>query len=186
MPRQTFLVFSLLLFSSPAFGQTTPTDSQTLQALLTEIRQLRQDLQTAAMGARRAQILIHRLYVQEAIVARTSQSLDEAKSELAQFEARKKWETIQIKNYEDRRDRAQNSAERKQFDDAISSLKSQMETRATEEQEAQAKQAELEGQLRIEQAKLDQLQDELDRLDKSVMSAGTPQDPGQKSSAKLQ
>jgi len=157
-----------------------------MQALLAEVHQLRQDLQTAAMGARRAQILIHRLYVQEAIVARASQRLDEAKSELAQFEARKKWEALQIKEYEDRRDRAENPAERKQLDNLISNLKSQLEAWNPQEQEAQAKEIELQEQWRVEQAKLDQLQDELDRLDRTVMSASNRQDSSQKSTAKPQ
>jgi hypothetical protein len=61
-----------LLFSLPALGQATPAESQTLQASLAEIRQLHQDLQTSAIAARRAQIIIYRLHVQEAAVAHAS------------------------------------------------------------------------------------------------------------------
>ena len=50
-------------------------------------------------------------------------------------------------------------------------LKAQTEALAVEEQEVHMKQTELEQQSRIEQAKLDQLQDELDRLDRAVMNA---------------
>ncbi len=171
MLRPALLALGLVLYSSTAFGQTASTDSQTLQALLVEVHQLRQDLQTAATAARRAQILIYRLYAQEATVERASQRFDEAKSELDQFQARKKWETLRIKEYEDRKDRAENPAERKQLDDIISNLKSQMEEWAPMEQEAQTKEMELAEQLRIEQAKLGQLQNELDQLDKAVMSA---------------
>jgi len=188
MFRRAFLCVGVFLCTASAFGQaTTPTtESQTLQALLAEVRQLRLDVQTAAFGARRAQILIHRLYVQEAVVARATQRLDEAKSAVDQFQARKRWQALQIKEYEDRRNRAENAAERKQLDDAISSLKSQMEASTPEEQEAQAGVTESTEQLRIEQAKLDQLQDELDRLDKSVMNAAIRQDSPQPSSGKLQ
>jgi hypothetical protein len=180
MVRKTIFAVSLLLLSPAVFGQATSAESQTLQALLAEVHQLRQDLQAAATAGRRAQILIYRLYVQEAAVARASQRLDDAKSALDQFQARTKWQALQIKEYEDRRDRAENAREQKQLDDAISNLKSQMETGAPEEQEAHAKEIELEEQLRIEQTKLDQLQNELDRMDRAVMSAtlrtaGTPQ-----------
>lgn len=171
MLRTTFFVLGLLLFSSTAFGQTASTDSQTLQAVLTEVHQLRQDLQTAATAARRAQILIYRLYAQEASVERAFQRFDEAKSELDEFQARKKWQALQIKEYEERRDRAENPAQRKQLDDVIANLKSQMEAWAPEEQEAQAKKMELGEQLRIEQAKLDQLQNQLEQLDRTVMTA---------------
>ncbi len=46
-----------------------------------------------------------------------------------------------------------------------------MEASVSEEQEVQLREMELERQSRIEQAKLDQLQEELDRLDQAVISA---------------
>jgi hypothetical protein len=171
MLRPAVLAFSLLLFSSPAPGQATPTESPTLQAVLAEIRQLRQDLQTSAIAARRAQILIYRLHVQEAAAARASQRLDEAKSSIEQFRARKKYQELEIKRYEDMRDRTENAAQRQQLVDAVTELKAQMEALGPEEQETQMRETELEQQSRIEQAKLDQLQDELDRLDQAVMNA---------------
>jgi hypothetical protein len=66
------LVLGFLSFSTTCFGQTTTGDSQTLQALLSEIRLLRQDLQTTTIAAQRAQILIYRLQGQEAAVASLS------------------------------------------------------------------------------------------------------------------
>jgi hypothetical protein len=47
-----------VLSLTPCFGQTTPSESQTLQALLWEVRQLRQDLQTTTIAVQRAQILL--------------------------------------------------------------------------------------------------------------------------------
>jgi len=171
MRCSALLALSLLLFSSPTPAQSTPTDSPTLQALLTEIRQLRQDLLTSAIAARRAQILIYRLHVQEAAAARATQRLDEVKSSIEQFRAGRKYQEFQIKQYEDMRDQAKNAAQRRQFEDAIARLKAQMEAMVPQEQEVQMKETELEQQSRIEQAKLNQLQDELDRLDQAVMNA---------------
>jgi len=171
MPRSFVLALSLLVFSSPALGQAPPAESPTLQAMLAEIRQLRQDLQTSAIAARKAQILIYRLHLQEAAVAHASQRLDEAKSSAEQLQARRKYQEIQIKQYETLKDRAENAAQRQQFEDAIFELQAQTEAWAVEEQEAHRKESELEQQSRIEQAKLDQLQDELDRLDRAVMNA---------------
>ncbi len=119
MPRSSVLALSLLVFSSPALGQATPAESPTLQAMLAEIRQLRQGLQTSAIAARRAQILIYRLHEQEAAVAHASQRLDEAKSSAEQLRARRKYQEIQIKQYETMKDRAENAAQRQQFEDAI-------------------------------------------------------------------
>ena len=171
MLRPALLALSLLLFSSTTPGQATPTESPTLQALLAEIRQLRQDLQASAIAARRAQILIYRLHVQEAAVARATQRLDEAKSSIEQLRARRKYQEFQIKRYEDMRDRAENDAQRRQLEEAITEFKAQMEAFVPEEQEAQVRETELKQQSRIEQAKLDQLQDELDRLDQAVINA---------------
>jgi len=100
--------------------------------------------------------------------------LDEAKSMLDQLQNRKKRSAVQIKEYEDRRDRAENPTERKQLDDLISNLKSEMQVLAPGEQEAQAKEMELAEQLRIEQGELELLENELDRLDRSIMSAALP------------
>jgi len=69
------------------------------------------------------------------------------------------------------KDRSENDAQRKQFEDAITQLKAQMEAFVAEDQEAQMKEMDLEQQSRTEQAKLGQLQDELDRLDQAVMNA---------------
>jgi chromosome segregation ATPase len=171
MLRPALAVLSLLLFSSSALGQAAPAESPTLLALLAEVRQLRQDLQTSAIAARKAQILIYRLHVQEEAVAHASQRLEEAKSSIEQLRARRRYQEFQIKQYEGMKDRDENDAQRKQFEDAITQLKAQMEALASEEQEAQMKEMDLEQQSRTEQAKLGQLQDELDRLDQAVMNA---------------
>src|SRR5881396_1039827 len=76
-----------LLISAPVFGQSTATDSQTLQALLAEVRQLHHDLQTTTVAAQRAQILLYRLQGQEVIVARASQRLDDARAKLAEIQS---------------------------------------------------------------------------------------------------
>jgi chromosome segregation ATPase len=171
MLRPAFLALGFFLVPPSALGQTTPTESQTLQALLTEVRQLRHDLQTSAIAARKAQIVIYRLHVQEAAVARASELLDETKAGLQQWRTQRSYQAVQIKRYEEMKDRTEDAAQRKQFDDEIADLRTQMEASVPEEQELQSKELELEQQLRIEQAKLDQLEGELDRLDQAVMNA---------------
>src|SRR5205807_6498277 len=174
MLRPSVLALSLLLFSSPVLGQATPTESPTLQALLAEIRQLRKDLQTSAIAARRAQILIYRLHVQETAVAHASQRLDEARSSIEQLRTTRKYQEVQIKQYESMKDRAENVTQRKQFEDAINELKTQMEASVPEEQEAQMREPELEHQSRMKQEKLNQQQKNLNRLDRPVMNEPIP------------
>ena len=168
MRPSTFFALPLLLVPAAALGQTTTTDSQTLQSLLAEVRQLRQDLRTATLAAQRAQILIYRVNAQEAAVVRASQRLDEVKERLPQMNAGRKHNADQIKRFEDAKEHAENPSEKKQLDELISNLKASIESMESEEQEMQSRKNELEDELRIEQAKLGRLQDELDRLDKAL------------------
>ena len=101
MNRSSLLVLSLLLSSTACFGQTTPGDSQTLQALLLEVRQLRQDLQTTTIAGQRAQILIYRLQGQEAAMARAAQRLDEAREKLARIQDERKHVATDLKRQEE-------------------------------------------------------------------------------------
>src|SRR5260370_40937351 len=83
---------TLLLILTPyrcgaTYGQAAPTDSQTLQALLAEVRQLRHDLQTTAATAQRAQIALYRLQRQDEAVARPTEHLSDARSKLGNVEA---------------------------------------------------------------------------------------------------
>jgi hypothetical protein len=73
MFRMSFLPLVFLVVSTPALGQTNSKDSkdsQTLQALLMEVRQLRQDLEATALVTHKLQILLYRLQIQNATVAR--------------------------------------------------------------------------------------------------------------------
>jgi hypothetical protein len=83
MIRSVVLVVSSLLLSSAAVCQSQACpEAETMQSLLTEVRQLRQDLQTVSVAARKAQILIYRWYVQEAIVRQVSENLNNTKTAL--------------------------------------------------------------------------------------------------------
>jgi len=177
--RTTLFALVYLVFSGPALGQTAPNDSQTLQSLLTEVRQLRQDVQTAALAARRGQILIYRLHAQQAVVDRLSERLEGTKTELTQLDRQRESWAAQVKRMEERKSRVENPEERKELEDIIASEKQQAENRAAEEQELQSRKSGLEEELRTEQAKLGRLQDELDRLDRvledSSRQGGKPQ-----------
>jgi chromosome segregation ATPase len=168
MHRSWFLVLSLLLISPAAFGQTPPTDSQTLQALLAEVRQLRKELRTTTVAAQRAQILLYRLQIQEAAVARAEQRVAEAYSTLAQTQAEQKHLASEIKLREDMQSNTQNLAERKDLEELLPRLRAQLESSNDTEQHLQMKATEAELDLRTEQAKRTTLQDQLDSLDKSL------------------
>ena len=168
MYRPQFLVVGLLLISPAAFGQTSSTDSQTLQALLAEVRQLRQELRTTAVAAQRVQIFLYRLQIQQGAVERAQRRVDEARSTLSQTQTEVKMMGSTIKQIEDKISNAQNPAERKRQEDLLPKFKSELESQQNSEQQSQVRESEAEQELRAEQAKLNALQDQLDRLDKSL------------------
>ncbi len=168
MHRPWFLVLGLLLISQGAFGQTSSTDSQTLQALLAEVRQLRQELRATIVAAQKVQILVYRLQIQEGAVARAQRRVDEARSTLSQTQTEVKMIASAIKQTEDKISNAQNPIERKRQEDLLAKFKAELESQENSQQQSQTRESEAEQDLRTEQAKLNALQDQLDRLDKSL------------------
>jgi chromosome segregation ATPase len=164
-----WMLFAVALLILPAAGvcQGGSTDSQTLQALLAEMRQLRLELRTATIAAQRAQILIYRVQAQQAVVTRLSQRVDNNGSRLTQNQNEQKMFVGQIKRLEDLRDN-QNENERKQTDEQLTQMKARIEQLGSEEQEMLPRKIQLEEELRMEQTKLAQLHDELDRIDKAL------------------
>ena len=172
MNRSSLFVLGLLFFSADCFGQTTTGDSQTLQALLSEVRQLRQDLQTTTIAAQRAQILIYRLQGQEAAVARASQRLDEAREKLTGIQAERKHATADVKRQEDFISNSENPAtERKQVEGMLSQSKTRVESLENQEQQLQTREIDAAQLLRTEEVRLSDLRDQLDRLDKALENA---------------
>ena len=62
----------VLLIVTTAAAQTASPDTQALQALVTEIRQLRLDLQATTIATQRVQIVLYRLQTQTALATRAS------------------------------------------------------------------------------------------------------------------
>jgi chromosome segregation ATPase len=169
-----FLPLALLL-GSTAFAQTNPTDSDTLKALLTEVRQLRHDLQTTTIGAQRAQILVYRAQAQESAVRRMQERVDDTRSRLAQIQSEQRNRASTMKQIDEKRSQSETSAaQQKELEGVLAQIKARFDADASKEQETQAKLIESEEQLRLEQAKLSGLQDQLDRLEKLLGSLDRP------------
>ena len=175
MRRWMLFAVTLLILPAAAICQSGSTDSQTLQALLAEMRQLRLEVRTATIAAQRAQILIYRVQAQQAVVTRLSQRVDNNGSRLTQNQNEQKMFAGQIKRLEDLRDN-QNESERKQTDEQLTQMKARIEQLGTEEQEMLPRKIQLEEELRMEQTKLAQLHDELDRIDKALEQTASPRD----------
>src|SRR5262249_54217238 len=121
-----------------------------------------------AATIQRAQLLLYRMRLQMDAVSRATQRLEEAHSEAAQFKFQRAQGERQLKYWEDQRDRAPDTAARSQADGQLNQIKQWMEQMTSSESEAQAKEAEQAGQLRLEEAKLDDLQRQFDALDRKL------------------
>jgi chromosome segregation ATPase len=167
--RAWTLAVILLVLPLSVAGQSSSADSQTLQALLSEVHQLRQELRTATVAAQRAQILIYRVQAQQAVVTRLTQRIENDRSRLTGNQSEQKRLAAVTKRLEDLRD-TQSEAERKekQTDEQLAQMKMRLEQLGSEEQEIQPRKIEAEEELRVEQGKLAQFHDELDRIDKSL------------------
>jgi len=142
-----------------------------MQALVAEVRQLRKDLQTTNGYALKAQVLLYRLQVQEATVARVSQHLNDTRSRLDETQRHRRDVAASLKRNEEFADNNEAStADRKAVQSEISRLKAELENLAGEEQQRQTAEMEANEQLRIEQAKLGTLESRIDRLEKELDS----------------
>jgi chromosome segregation ATPase len=174
MKRLLLLPISLLL-STTAFAQTNSDDSGTLKSLLSEVRLLRQDLRTTTVAAQRAQILVYRAQAQESLVRRLQERVDDTRSKLAQIQSEQRNRAASIKQIEEKRSQSETSAaEQKELEGVLAQLKPRFDADANSEQETQAKLMESEEQMRVEQAKLGGLQDQLDRLEKQLENSDHP------------
>jgi len=159
-----------LTFVTAAGAQTASPDTQALQALVAEIRQLRLDLQTTTIATQRVQIVLYRLQTQTAMVTRASSRLDDARSTLGGLQSDKKTLSQHALQLEESAKSTQNPLERKEQEELLARVKNDLERVSSDEQRLQSREIDAETQLRAEQAKLADLQDQLDRLDKLLDS----------------
>jgi isoleucyl-tRNA synthetase len=168
MRRTYFLIVVVFGMATATFAQTTSSDTQTLPAILSEVRQLRQDLRVSLSRMESAQILLSRLQIEQVAVSRASQHLDDARTKLAEVQVVIRSETAEIKHYEDAPSNGENTA---LAEAALNRAKSDLEASTNLAQQRQSIEADAELQLRTEQDKLNKLESLLDQI---VEKIGSP------------
>src|SRR5262245_60095173 len=112
MRRILVLALVLCPFVFPAAAQNSAGDSETLKALLSEVRQLRKDLQATSVAAQRVQIVLYRLEGERSVVAQLTQSLQSARLELASVQKNRQEAARVLKQAEEERDGNPSSGDR--------------------------------------------------------------------------
>lgn len=167
MQRILFLLFSAAVLA----GAQTTADSPTLIFLLQEVRQLRQDLQTLAVVSQRVQLLLHRMQLQEQVVKRLEDRSTGVNSQLENIERARVEVTRIVKDTEDRLASTQEPNQRKQLEQILAQYKRRSERggeQTEHEQQLRVQQSTLSGELRNEKAKLTELQERLDQIEKQL------------------
>lgn len=170
----TAVIFMLCLTQiTPGQTNQQPEDKETLQALLTEVRMLRQALQTLqrmSIDTYRSQLLVDRIRVNREDVRRLTTSLNETRDLLSktqttipQFIDRQKLLEIQVQLEIDQNKRAQLEFEVRRTKDSVEMYKSQLEPLKEREQQLSA-------QLNNEKTKLDELENRLDLVERGIES----------------
>ena len=164
--RRTMLSVIALLgtWGGYAVGQAAPSETQTLQALLNEVRALRQDVRVSLNRAQTMQILLARFQMQEGVVTRASDRLNEARQKLSDTRMGQKEKNLQVKQLEDALDTAQNAQQQATLQERMKHTKSDLEITAGLVQQRQAEEMQAQQQLRDEQDKLGAIESQLDEL----------------------
>jgi chromosome segregation ATPase len=171
--KLVIVVFFTLCATQPSAGQNNKPadDKETLQALLTEVRMLRQALQTLqqmSVDTYRSQLLVDRIRVYREDVRRLTTSLNDTRDLLAktqstipQFIERQKLMETQLQLEVDQNKRAQMEFEIKRTRESVEMYKAQIDPLKEREQRLAA-------ELNSEKAKLEELESRLDLLDRTI------------------
>jgi hypothetical protein len=168
MKRILVLAAAFLFVAIAATAQTSSNDSETLRALLNEVRQLRKDVQTGSAGMQRVEILLYRHGEQAEKVNRLEANLEARRGELNQIHERQQELTRNLKQLQERRNASLNPTEQGPLEAAISQIKDRSEALPKEEEQKRAEILGLENELQSERLKLDALDRELDELERSL------------------
>jgi chromosome segregation ATPase len=151
-----------------ARAQAPASDVQTLQALLTEVHQLRIALERSTQIAPRIQIAVERLKLQQEQVARITRQLDDLRRELDRSREEQPKIHQQLQMMTDETPQITDPQKRKELDDALRMFKLQSEQAEKSLQQMQVHEGELASQLQSEQARLTELNDRLDQMERAL------------------
>jgi len=158
-----FGVVALLGLSLSAVGEASSPDTQTLQALLSEVRALRQELRVALNRAQNTQILLARLQIQEGAITRAAERLNQARQKLSDTQLHQKELAEEQKRLEESTP-ATDPQEQSDLLDRLNHVKSELEVTARAAHEQESAEIQAEQRLREEQDKLNALENQLDQL----------------------
>ena len=161
--------------AATAFGQATAKEPDTLQALLAEVRQLRQDIEAMTAVSQRVQILLYKLQTQDAAVTRSSARLNGVRARCSELENRRRNDAGDIEKMET--EVSSGTLEPNQTKElqasALANSKKILQFETADLQRCKVTESEAETQLRNDQVKLADSQERIDRLETELGKASS-------------
>jgi len=116
------LLLAILSFAAaiPCSAQTAPSDAQTLQSILTELRAIREEVKTTQT----TQILLTELEMQQSVVNRATQQVGDIETKLTEVKAGQKFTADELARAKDQLDQTTDPQESKSLSHRIDDLKS--------------------------------------------------------------
>jgi hypothetical protein len=148
----------------PAHAQSP--DSATMQALLSEVRQLRRTVETKITLGPRMQILLQRAQFQEQKVLRIQQQLDDVRKQISDQTARQTAANERLAKVELDISAESDGARRAQLEGMRTGLK--MVVGNGPDQQVRGRESELSNSLETEQTALNEINEKLDALERQL------------------
>jgi predicted nucleic acid-binding Zn-ribbon protein len=115
---------------------------------------------------------MYRVQAETTLLDRATQRLEQARASCTGTDWQRKMFTTQIEQVNARKRNSQGSSDQNAAEEQLSQLKSRLEELASREQQCQVEQVDAEAQFRTEQAKMNDLLDQLEKLDKALSGYG--------------
>jgi len=164
-----FLKF--LLVPVAAFAQTAESDQRTLQALLSEVQQLRAAIERSTLLGVRTQLAISQLQLQETKVEKLSRDLTSVRELGIRNSLERTNFTEAIKHTENRRSLATDPKTRDQLDQELNHIKLRLEQIAQEEPTRAAREGDLASQLQAAERALADSRNSIAEMQRSLDAA---------------
>lgn len=164
MRKITFLVIAGLAVTPMAYAQENRSDSQTLQAILGELREIRSELHNHQAQNQTMQVLLFQMQTYQTAINHATQRTDDARSNLAVVREGETYYSNDIGQDEDSLQHAQDEAERKNLESDLESSKVSLASLKTVEQDRIAVLQQAEADLQKEEEGFDAVQNQLGQL----------------------
>jgi chromosome segregation ATPase len=161
-------LFVSMCFAASAQTAPAPSDSSVIQALLSEVHQLRLAIERTNSIGPRIQLAVERVKIQQQVVSRLSDQLEGVRRDLDSRQAAETRSAEQIRNAESEINQTTDPNKRKTLEGELKDFRPMMEQMQKTTQLLQAREADLSSRLRSEQATLDGLNDRLNQIERSL------------------